>query len=169
MSISVITTWTARQHGCDLVGVDDPRVTSPEGAERHAGPVTDLAEIHHIALTVADLDASVDWYAQILGFEPVLREESEARRACVMQIPGATYQLGLVQHASSAGDPFDPTRHGLDHLALTVDSHERLDEWAERLSAAGIEHSGPIDIPPGAILNFKDPDGISLALFWDRT
>jgi hypothetical protein len=29
-------------------------------------------------------------------------------------------------------------------------------------------HSGPIEVPPGEILNLKDPDGITLALFWDR-
>jgi hypothetical protein len=32
----------------------------------------------------------------------------------------------------------------------------------------GIEHSGVIEIPPGAILNFRDPDGVALALFWER-
>jgi hypothetical protein len=30
------------------------------------------------------------------------------------------------------------------------------------------EASNVIEIAPGAILNFKDPDGIALALFWDR-
>ena len=39
---------------------------------------------------------------------------------------------------------------------------------SERLAARGVDHSGVIDVPPGAILNFKDPDGIGLALFWDR-
>ena len=31
-----------------------------------------------------------------------------------------------------------------------------------------LEHSGAVEVPPGAILNFEDPDGIALALFWDR-
>jgi glyoxylase I family protein len=61
-----------------------------------------------------------------------------------------------------------PSRVGLDHLAFSVETREQLDEWAARLSAAGVEHSGVAAIAPGAILNFKDPDGISLALFWDR-
>ena len=45
---------------------------------------------------------------------------------------------------------------------------EELDEWAARFDAEGVTHSGAIDVPTGAILNFKDPDGIALALFWDR-
>jgi hypothetical protein len=32
----------------------------------------------------------------------------------------------------------------------------------------GVGHSEPVDIPPGAILNFKDPDDIALALMWRR-
>jgi hypothetical protein len=41
-------------------------------------------------------------------------------------------------------------------------------QWAARLDSFGVEHSGPIEVPPGEILNLKDPDGIALALFWDR-
>ena len=32
---------------------------------------------------------------------------------------------------------------------------------------AGIEHSGRIDISLGAILNFADPDGIALSIFYE--
>jgi catechol-2,3-dioxygenase len=76
--------------------------------------------------------------------------------------------VGLVEHIGHEDDSFDPRRLGLDHAAFNVGSREELDEWATRLTAAGIEHSGAIDVPPGAILNFTDPDGIALALFWDR-
>jgi glyoxylase I family protein len=124
--------------------------------------------IHHVALTVTDVDASVAWYTSVLGFEELFREEGEARRACVMRYPGGGVSIGLVQHAGTEGDVFTPVRLGLDHVAFTVATLEELDAWAARLSAAGIDSSGPIDVPPGAILNFKDPDGIPLALFWDR-
>jgi glyoxylase I family protein len=63
---------------------------------------------------------------------------------------------------------FDPTVTGLDHCAFTVDRREDLDAWVQRLDDHGVAHSGVIDVPPGAILNFKDPDGIALAIFWDR-
>ena len=68
----------------------------------------------------------------------------------------------------AGSDRFDPQHRGLDHLAFTVGSEEELARWAERLDGAGVEHSGVLEIPPGAILNFKDIDGIALALFWDR-
>jgi len=76
--------------------------------------------------------------------------------------------LGLVQHDGAKGAFFDPTAIGLDHVAFTVDDRAELDGWASHLDEIGVTHSGVIEIPPGAILNFKDPDGIALALFWDR-
>src|ERR1700756_86684 len=130
--------------------------------------MTELDSFHHVALTVTDLDASIEWYGTVLGFEERFREEGDDRRACVMGFRGGGTSVGLVEFGSGSGDRFDPARTGLDHFAFTVGRRAGLDEWAGRLSDAGIDHSGVIDVPPGAILNFKDPDGIALALFWDR-
>jgi glyoxylase I family protein len=127
-----------------------------------------LAGFHHVALTVRDLDASERWYQDVLGLTTLFREEGDSRRAAVMQFADGGFAVGLVEHRPSDGTPFDPTRLGLDHLALLVRSRAELDDWAARLAGAGIEQSGVIDVPPGAILNFKDPDGIALSLFWDR-
>jgi glyoxylase I family protein len=125
-----------------------------------------LPGIHHIALAVTHLDVSAAWYQRVLGLSEVMREDDEARHALLLSWGGPVV-VGLVQHAPS-GPRFDPTVTGMDHVAFTVTSRAELDEWAARLDAEGVEHSGAIDVPPGAILNFKDPDGIALALFWDR-
>jgi glyoxylase I family protein len=131
--------------------------------------MTELTGFHHAALTVRDLDLSIEWYARVLGFEELFREEAEVRRGCVMSFPGGAIGVGLVEHRGrDHGETFDPTIVGLDHLAFTVASKEELGAWAQRLSDAGVEHSGAIEVPPGLILNFKDPDGIALSLFWDR-
>jgi len=132
------------------------------------GPMASLERFHHVALTVSDLDRSVEWYRRILGFVELFREEGPERRACVLGFAGGGHSVGLVQHSASDGTPFSPIRTGLDHLAFSVDSLEAMHEWADRLASAGVQHSGVIDIPPGAILNVTDPDGIALALFWDR-
>jgi glyoxylase I family protein len=130
--------------------------------------MTQLEGFHHVAVTVTDRDRSARWYAEVLGFEEEFREEADHRRACVMRFPGGSYSVGLVEHVPGDASGFDPRRLGLDHLAFTVATRDDLDWWARRLTDAGVTHSGPIDIPPGAILNFDDPDGVKLALFWDR-
>lgn len=130
--------------------------------------MTSIVATHHVALTVNDRDESAAWYASVLGFEEVFREDRDDRRACVMRFPGGSYSVGLVEHATATPDRFDPRRPGLDHVAFTVTSREALEAWADRLARAEVEHSGVIEVPPGAILNFEDPNGIALALFWDR-
>ena len=130
--------------------------------------MTTLRGLHHIALTVSDRDASAEWYGRVLGMGELFREEADARRACVMCFPDGAYSVGLVEHMPHDQAPFDPRQRGLDHFGFTVDSRDELDQWARRFDDATVTHSGVIDIPHGAILNFKDPDGIALALFWER-
>ncbi|HEX4866649.1 MAG TPA: VOC family protein [Acidimicrobiales bacterium] len=127
-----------------------------------------LNAIHHVALTVRDRDASAAWYSEVLGFETAFQEDDAGRKAAILRFPAGGYSVALVEHATGDGHRFDPRRPGLDHLAFGVGSHNDLDYWAARLTAAGVEHSGAIPIPTGAIVNFNDPDGIALALFWDH-
>jgi glyoxylase I family protein len=127
----------------------------------------DLGEFHHVALTVTDLERSAAWYADVLGLEESFRESSAQRSAVIFRFTNGSAAIGLVQHVSTAQD-FDPAVTGLDHVAFTVSTEAEMFAWADRLTSRGVAHSGPIEVPPGRILNFKDPDGIALSLFWDR-
>src|SRR5262249_31071421 len=108
------------------------------------------------------------WYVDVLGMVLQFREESPTRRAAVFALPSGQWSVGLVEHVGARERRFDPAVQGLDHLAFTARSREELHDWARRLDERGVAHSGPLEVPPGEILNFKDPDGIALALFWDR-
>ena len=148
----------------------DRRVDGVVGAATsigHTHRASGILGIGHVSLAISNLDRSAAWYASTLGFEELFREESDDRKACVMTFPGDGYSVGLVQHTRNGKDEFDPQRRGLDHVAFTVGSREAFEQWATDLTAAGVDHSGVVEVPPGAILNFKDPDGIALALFWN--
>ncbi len=122
----------------------------------------------HVSFSVSDLGRSVRWYRATFGAEVMLDEVEGHRRAAVLVLPGSDLLIGLCQFTERPDDSFDPTHSGLDHFAFSVGTSADLGWWAEHLDALGVEHSGVVEIPPGAILNFKDPDGIALALMWRR-
>ncbi len=126
-----------------------------------------LAGLHHAALSVRDVDAASRWYKEVLGLEETFRRESDTHTVVVMGFPGLRATLGLVGH-KHRGQPFSPTNLGLDHVAFCVSTGEELRAWARRLEERGVPSSGVIDTPFGGMLHFTDPDGIALALFWER-
>ncbi len=126
-----------------------------------------LTGFHHLSLTVGDLDASAPWYEMLFDLDPVMDEPGDERRAKVYRLRGTAVMLGLTEHHSNDGTAFRPDRTGLDHAAFSVRRREDVDAWVERLDASGVRHSGRIDIPLGAILNFADPDGIQLSIFYE--
>lgn len=128
------------------------------------GTVTGM---HHLSLTVRDLDTSASWYERLFDLEAVMDEAGDERRAKVYRLRYTTAMLGLTEHRGNDGSGFRPDRTGLDHAAFAVATHGDVDAWAERLDTAGVGHSGRIDIPIGAILNFPDPDGIQLSIFYE--
>lgn len=128
--------------------------------------------IHHIGFTVTDVERSARWYVDVLGFEEIGRHRSHTgeRRKIFLRHPGLDVRLGLVEHESSSRRPFDETEVGLDHLAFAVSSRLELEDWADRLSRAGVDCSPIADsltIPGAAVLVLRDPDNIQVELFTD--
>ena len=139
---------------------------SGESVSAEAAIVT--AGASHVTLSVSDLGRSLAWYQKVLGAEVMHGESTDVRVAEILTLPGTSLLIGLSQHHSRGEGGFDPTRTGLDHFGFAVESRKDLDRWAEHLDSHGVEHSGPIEIPIGAMLNFKDPDRIAFALMWRR-
>ena len=117
--------------------------------------------IHHLGLTVRDVDASAAWYEEVLGFRRVgeFRAPGGARRKVFLRHDGWQARLGLTQHRHGSHDAFDETRAGLDHLAFAVADLAELEAWAARLANAAVVHS-PIttanSVPGAAVLVFRD-------------
>ena len=123
--------------------------------------------IHHASLSVSDLERSAAWYERVLDLELVMNERGDGRSARVYRLTGSQAMFAIVAHDANDGGRFSPITTGLDHVAFEVAERADVDTWADHLDELGVEHSGPIDVPTGAILNLADPDGIQLAIFWE--
>lgn len=123
-----------------------------------------LSGVSHVAITVSALDRSKEWYGRVLGWRPVFDGTGEGVEFCVGSLPGGL-MLGLREYAAGTRDVFDPTRIGMDHLALSVDSADELPDWEQRFRDLGVTYDATQNTPLGAVLNFKDPDGVALELF----
>ena len=125
------------------------------------------ARLHHAALTVTDVEKSAAWYADLFGYAELIREDhagDSGGRAIVIGPEDWSMFLVLNQHPTNAGESFDPTRTGLDHVGFTVPERAELDEWVTRFEEKGVTYSPITEHGWGWSLNFRDPDGLQLQL-----
>lgn len=120
--------------------------------------------IHHLAVTVSDLDASTAFYERLFGMPPASELEDDGLRRRLFALPGGV-NLGLTEHDPTTEETFTPFRPGMDHLGFGVESRRELEAWADHLTQIGAEHDGIVDAPYGSALSVKDPDGIALEFF----
>jgi catechol 2,3-dioxygenase-like lactoylglutathione lyase family enzyme len=130
------------------------------------------AAIHHVALTVTDLEASRAWYRRLLGADPVLDEDVPALPGhhkgfhhTIFALPGGVI---LALHAHTAGDRadrFDELRPGLDHIGFACADRDELRRLQAHLDDLAIPHAGIADDHLGHGLSFRDPDNVALE-FW---
>ncbi|MCX7522594.1 VOC family protein [Microbacterium sp. STN6] len=122
-----------------------------------------LRGIHHVTLTVSNLDASVDWYARVLGFELIARAEQNGLHKAVMRRDSLV--VSFVQHGEHAiPGPFTERRTGLDHLSFAI-AEQDLEPWQQWLSDHGVTQSPIAQGMSGRVLSFRDPDNIALELY----
>ena len=121
--------------------------------------------IHHITLTVSDVQRSQAFYEAVLGFQKIAEYGARA----VMAKGSVTLVLGPPPDPSQAtvGDRFNPNRVGLDHLSFAVENREELERAQRVLAERGVEYKYIKDLGQGFglyVFAFRDPDNIALEL-----
>ena len=118
-----------------------------------------LIGLRHAAVWVRDMERSLPFYREILGFD--LEWQPDPGNA---YLTSGTDNIALHQ-ARSGHDPSGEDQV-LDHLGLAVRNAREVDEWAEYLSSRGVEITqAPRTHRDGArSLYFRDPDGILIQL-----
>jgi len=142
-----------------------------------------MERLHHTGLTVSDLDASLAFYCDVVGFEVVFTQEKRGGylaeivgypdahvRIAHLLLPGSEHRLELFQYLEP--QPVhrvgEPRETGVTHVCLVVDDVEAA---TERLVAGGANAGGrPVLVDTGANargrgIYVRDPDGIIIELF----
>ena len=120
--------------------------------------------IDHLAITVSDLEVSLPFYERLWGMTHADELGGDTFHRAIFRLPGGT-TVGLTQHDAPINEPFSPLRPGMDHVGFGVATRDELQRWVIHLDAAGIEHSGLVDVSYGSALSVKDPDGTALEFF----
>ena len=144
-----------------------------------------LSDVHHVGLTVSDIERSIEFYRDVLGMELIRRrptvtadyvaqqtgyDEVELNVASFRVSPPSRQTLEVAQYMKHAGAPSDQAtnRPGNSHLCLLVDD---LRASYEDLRKRGVQFkSEPVLITAGpnkggVVVYFFDPDGYTLELF----
>ena len=130
------------------------------------------AAVHHVALTVTNLEASRTWYRRLLGADPVLDEDVPALPGhhdgfhhTIFQLPSGMIVALHAHRGTDPGNRFDELRPGLDHIGFACADRAELERLQTHLDDLGVKHGGIADDGLGHGLSFRDPDNIALE-FW---
>lgn len=131
-------------------------------------------EIHHLRLTVTDLERSREFYTQLLGFEVAVEspppDDPSAAETFKVLFGGIVMARGNLimglRPMAAAGDHFSPDRVGLDHLSFSVPSRGDLEHAMRLFDERGVAHGQITRLAAFGIdvLSFEDPDGVQLEL-----
>ena len=138
--------------------------------EESRGPA--FTAVHHVSLTVTNLEESVAWYQRVFGTQRLdLRlphyGREESGYSVLLPEPRSGLIFGLHINTANRGEAFDEARTGLDHVSFHVPDRADLEAWTAWLDELGVEHTGIVDetdpIAYSAVV-FRDPDNIQLEL-----
>lgn len=124
-----------------------------------------IQRLNHAVLYVRNVEKSVAFYTDVLGFQTKMRMGAGAAflRASASN---NDHDLGLFQLGDAAGPSgAGRTTVGLYHLAWEVQTLADLGDIAQKLSAAG-GLVGASDHGTTKSLYGKDPDGIEFEIVW---
>jgi len=153
--------------GAELEAIRQRRTVLREKYLHPAGsrPATPVRGIHHVALICRDVEETVRFYQDFLGFPLVELVENRdyAGSSHFFFDIGNGNLLGFFDFPGHDHPPFTETIGGVQHIALSVDQ-EHFDAARAKLDAAGVDYLGP-DRGVEESVYIRDPNGIGIELY----
>jgi catechol 2,3-dioxygenase len=122
-------------------------------------------QIGHVHLTVGDLERSLAFYRDILGFEVTTRYGNSA---VFLSAGGYHHHIGLNTWAGVGAKPAQQGHSGLYHFAILFPSRKELALVLKNLIKTNYPLTGTADHGVSEAIYLNDPDGIGVELYCDR-
>ena len=150
----------------DLESIEQARDQIRERHLQSAGdrPASSARGLHHTALISSDVETTVRFYQDVLGFP--LTELIDNR-----DYPGSSHfffdigngnLLAFFDFPGLDVGPYAEVLGGLHHVAISVEP-SRWEQLVQRLEEADVEH----EVHSGVSVYFRDPDGARIELIAD--
>lgn len=125
-----------------------------------------FSRVSHTSFSVRDAETSARWWATVLDFTEIDRVAGDGWYGILLMHPATRTILECQQHEDNQGETFDPRRTGFDHMGFKVDTRAELDEWQARFASLEVDHTAIAERRYGAVLTFRDPDGLQFEMFF---
>jgi len=131
-------------------------------------PATTVRGVHHLALICRDVEETIRFYQELLGFPLVELVENRdyAGSSHFFFDIGNGNLLGFFDFPGHDHPDFSETIGAVQHLALST-SDEEFAAARSRLDAAGVEYLGP-DRGVENSLYIRDPNGVGLEFYAEQ-
>lgn len=121
-------------------------------------------KLHHIALTIKDLNTSISFYESNFGFKEVNRFRRDDMGATGVMLSGENINIELWQFNDfKEGTNTDLSVSGIKHIAFTVDDVEAL--YKEFIGKGITCGDVKIGASGGVYFFLKDPDGNDIEIY----
>ena len=135
-----------------------------------SNPIAISLKPHHLGISVPDLEASIDWYCEKLGFTVVNRVTLDAIPAKIAFLQHGDFAVELFEVPGASPLPEDrryPDRdlltHGTKHIAFAVEDTQKLVEVLKERGVAVAKDVTEVD--QTVIAFIRDNSGNLIEIF----
>jgi catechol 2,3-dioxygenase len=121
--------------------------------------------IGHVHLKVSDIEKSLTFYRDLLGFE-VMQHYGDS--AVFISAGGYHHHIGLNTWHSKGAGPAPVNAPGLYHTAIVYPTRKDLAVILKRLIDANYPLTGASDHGVSEAIYLNDPDRNGVELYWDK-
>ena len=131
----------------------------------HQPNINPKVRIGHVHLKVSNLDNSLKFYCDVLGFK---LKQKIFNQAAFISSGDYHHHIGLNTWESQGGKPPEQGTTGLYHFAIFYPESKEFADALNRLNKHNIPLEGASDHGVSEAIYIRDPDNNGVELYWDR-